>query len=60
MNDCYFEELIRTESEEFAVSELGMDYCALLPSDHWRLRELMIERLGANEVLAAREARRAA
>lgn len=60
MNDNYYEELIRTEAEELAAREFGMDYCALLPSDRWRLREIMIERLGAYDTFSAEAARRAA
>jgi hypothetical protein len=60
MNDDYCEELIRTEAEELAVCEFGMDYCQLLPSHRWRVRELAIERLGAYEIVAADAARNAA
>ena len=60
MNDNYYEELIRTEVEELAVREFGMDHCALLPMDRWRIRELVIERLGSYETLSAEASRRAA
>jgi len=52
--------LIRTEVEELAVREFGMDHCALLHMDRWRLRELIIERLGVYEMFSAEAARRAA
>ena len=60
MNDNYYEELIRTEAEELARREFSMDYCELLPSDRRRIRELMIERLGAYDIFSAEAARRAA
>jgi hypothetical protein len=60
MDDNYYEELIRTEAEELAVHEFGMDYCALLPADHWHLREFIIERLGAYEIFSAAAGRRVA
>jgi hypothetical protein len=60
VNYDYCEELVRTEVEELALCEFGMDYCQLIPSHRWRLRELAIERLGAYESVAARAARNAA
>jgi hypothetical protein len=60
MNDNYYEELIRTEAEELALQEFSKDYCELLPSDRWRIRELMIERLEAYDMFSAEAARRAA
>lgn len=45
VEEDFFEELIRTEAEEFAVEKFGLNYCDLPPVVQFWLRNLAIQRL---------------